>query len=117
MDYDCQRCGACCVNPFGDDGYVNLTEGEAGGLRRTRLPVINGYHGQPLLGTVPHHGPGGLTICAAFAGRVGGSCGCSIYEGRPQNCRRFEPGSRLCLEARRACRLPDAGKGAGDRPC
>src|SRR5262249_32251956 len=106
MEYDCQQCGACCVDLFGDDGFVHLTDEEADGMRRVGLPVVNGYHGRPLLGTVPHSGPGGDTICAAFAGHVGGSCGCSIYPDRPKLCRDFQPGGFKCLVARREAGLP-----------
>jgi Fe-S-cluster containining protein len=39
-------------------------------------------------------------VCVGLHGRVGGPCGCTIYDRRPQNCRKYEVGSDLCLAAR-----------------
>src|SRR5579884_440101 len=72
-EYDCQQCGACCVDYFGTEGYIWLTRGEADGMRRRGLPVVL-WHGQVLLGTRPHDGPGGERCCVAFTGAVGGAC-------------------------------------------
>jgi Fe-S-cluster containining protein len=38
--------------------------------------------------------------CVALEGEVGTAVKCSVYNCRPQACRLFEPGSKLCLEAR-----------------
>jgi hypothetical protein len=45
-------------------------------------------------------------VCVALHGPVGGSCGCTIYERRPNNCRQFEVGSSLCEAARTEAGLP-----------
>jgi len=38
--------------------------------------------------------------CVALTGVIGESVGCSIYANRPDACRKFAPGSALCIEAR-----------------
>ena len=105
MDYDCQQCGACCVDYFGTEGYIQLNAGESGRMRRLGLPVVS-WHGQTLLGTRSHDGPGGETCCVAFAGKVGGACACAIHPDRPRACREFEPGSPGCRFARQEAGLP-----------
>jgi Fe-S-cluster containining protein len=103
--YDCQQCGACCIDYFGTEGHIQLTPGEVVRMRRLGLPVID-WHGQQLLGTRPHDGPGGQTCCVAFAGQVGSDCACAIHPERPSACRRFEAGSDGCRFARQAAGLP-----------
>ena len=46
------------------------------------------------------------SVCVAFRGEIGGQCGCSIYQLRPQGCRRFEVGSVLCRKSREEAGLP-----------
>ncbi len=108
MTYDCQECGACCVDYFGAAGHIALTPGEARHLRRVGLPVVR-WHGQEMLGTRPHEGPGGASCCVAFVGKVGGECACAIHPERPGECRRFEAGSPGCLFARQEAGLPTEG--------
>ncbi len=103
--YDCQQCGACCVFAFGEEGYVSLSRVEAKRARRRGLPVVEDS-GCGFLGTRPHDGPAGDSICVAFTGAVGGACACTIYPQRPKKCRQFEAGSRACRKARRAAGLP-----------
>jgi Fe-S-cluster containining protein len=105
MGYDCQQCGACCVDFFGTEGYIQLGPGEPARMRRLGLPVV-AWHGQTLLGTLPHDGPGGKTCCVAFAGNVGRACACAIHPDRPRACREFEVGSPGCLFARESAGLP-----------
>lgn len=105
MNYDCQTCGACCVDYFGTEGYIQLTSPEKGRMRRLGLPVVM-WHGQELLGTKAHVGPGGETCCIAFVGEVGGRCACSIHPERPEACRAFESGSEGCRFARQEAGLP-----------
>ena len=104
-DYDCQRCGACCVDYFGTTGYIQLTADEKERMRRMSLPVVL-WHGQELLGTRPHAGPGGETCCVAFTGEVGSHCACTIHPDRPSACREFEAGSEGCKFARIEVGLP-----------
>jgi Fe-S-cluster containining protein len=103
--YDCQHCGACCVDESGHAGYVRLSGQEEARLRRLSLAVVT-EKGEPFLSTRPHRGKGGGSICSAFAGRVGRRCGCSVYSDRPLACRRFEAGSLCCRQARREAGLP-----------
>src|SRR5262245_17966202 len=105
MDYDCEACGACCVEFFGADGYIPLDAREQVLLERLALRV-GAWHGQTLLGTRPHGGPGGERCCVAFVGEVGGPCACAIYPERPGACRRFVAGSLGCQFARAEAGLP-----------
>jgi len=107
LDYDCQQCGACCVgDPRGLPSFVVLTGGEAGTLGRLGLPVLRCEDGCHELGTISYQGGGAERVCAAFQGRVGGACGCGVYDDRPAACRRFEVGSHLCRVARQEAGLP-----------
>jgi Fe-S-cluster containining protein len=103
--YDCQQCGACCVDYFGTEGYIALEGDEPRRLRRLGLPVIE-WKGQQLLGTRPHAGPGGASCCVAFVGAVGDDCACAIHAERPGECRRFRAGSLPCRLARIEVGLP-----------
>lgn len=103
--YDCQVCGACCVDYFGTTGYIQLRPAEVGQLRRMGLPVVD-WHGQSLLATRPHEGPIGNTCCVAFVGEVGKACACAIHPERPRACREFEAGSEGCRFARLEAGLP-----------
>jgi Fe-S-cluster containining protein len=112
-ELDCQACGACCVDYFGTQGYIQLLPGEGERMQALGLPVVD-WHGQELLGTRPHHGPGGDSCCSAFVGNVGASCACAIHPFRPRACREFEPGSPGCLFAREAAGLGSAPDFADD---
>ena len=100
--YDCQLCGACCVQLGPDDGnaYVYLDKEEARRMRGLGLPVVQGVLGSSCLGVRSHDGAGGRPACVAFTGELGGPCGCSVYEDRPSVCREFEVGGQLCRQAR-----------------
>ena len=39
-EYDCQHCGACCIDSFGSKGYVRLGERDISRMERLGLPVI-----------------------------------------------------------------------------
>jgi Fe-S-cluster containining protein len=103
--YDCQQCGACCVDYFGTEGHIALYGDEPHRMRRLELPVVR-WQGQPMLGTRPHTGPGGDRVCVAFVGNVGGDCACAIHPDRPRECRRFRAGSLECQLARQEAGLP-----------
>jgi Fe-S-cluster containining protein len=107
-DFDCQKCGACCVNNTDHEGFAVLDQVEVGRMKRLGLPIAKGLGDDGLadaLASRPYSGEGGERICVAFAGEVGGSCGCSIHADRPAVCREFEPGSLQCRAARFAAGL------------
>jgi Fe-S-cluster containining protein len=106
--YDCQSCGACCVHlgPYDGNAYVYLDKDEARRMLRLALRVIENALGSRCLAAAPHEGAFGFPACVAFEGELGGRCGCSVYEERPDVCRQFEAGSDLCREARERAGLP-----------
>lgn len=100
--FDCQTCGACCCNRrenrlehFHD--YVQVFPEDVL-MERVKLLVRlarkNGQ-GQWHLKLTPDG------RCVALDGEVGQAVGCTIYELRPDVCRRVEAGSAECLDARR----------------
>lgn len=100
--YDCQQCGACCINRDyfgGTTAYVFLLKEESKRMKRLGLKVVQ-VSGHAHLGTRANAGAGGHTICTAFKGGVGDQCGCGIYEDRPRACREFAVGSPECEMAR-----------------
>jgi Fe-S-cluster containining protein len=102
--YDCLECGACCLSGAGTGvDYVWLSKPEAKRMKRLGLTVVQ-VGPSPFLGARPH--AGGRSACVAFAGQVGGGCGCSIYRDRPGNCRSFEVGGPGCRAARAEAGLP-----------
>ena len=63
--YDCQQCGACCIDFFGSNGYDRLGELDARRMKRLGLPVILDA-GEAWLGTSSPAGPDGDSFCSAF---------------------------------------------------
>jgi Fe-S-cluster containining protein len=106
VDYDCRRCGACCLSPAPLPGYVELTATEARHFRLRSLPVVAGPNGSEYLGTEPYDGPGGSRACIGFEGAPGFPCACRIYAERPAKCCDFEMGSAACRAARLRAGLP-----------
>lgn len=104
--FDCQQCGACCINHnfLGGTAYVYLTHHEAKRMRRFGLTVVTA-EGDAHLGTRTTARRNGVPICVAFEGDVGQTCGCGIYGDRPRPCREFQVGSRECKVARRRAGL------------
>lgn len=92
-DYDCESCGACCrCYP------IFALEGDA--LREPQI-AKNGIRCDDFLGKKGEvayrlHPLPFLDACAF----LGDDQLCRIYETRPELCRRFEPGSSQCVEAR-----------------
>ncbi len=114
---DCQRCGACCVNPpeNRDRGYTEyiLVHEEDPLLKRRDLVkklVVLDNEGLPHLR---------LTAdgrCHSLRGALGGRVRCDIYHHRPTPCRRVELGSDLCHWYRRVQGLEaDMQRGAPGR--
>src|SRR5260370_42640864 len=101
-EYDCQACGACCVQQGALDGssYVYLDREEARRMRRLGLTVVRAALGASFLGCRAHDGAGGPPTCVAFEGVVGGACVCSVYPDRPRLCPPFAVADALCPAAR-----------------
>ena len=89
-DFDCQACGACCV----EAGAVILDEADD-------VPAALVQHVANLRCMATE---GTSFRCVALLGTVGRRVGCGIYGRRPDVCRSFDAGSDECLSARDAMR-------------
>ena len=95
IDYDCVKCGACCVKHFNIPVLVE------------HVPLIDHRLKEYLINS-PFQ-PGGYSLkqegdirrCLALEGELGVNVSCKAYEFRPPVCRNFTPGSDLCKRARR----------------
>lgn len=99
--FDCERCGACCVNPpenvrEGYDAYVQVAPRDAIRERPELLRRYTRAEGGALHMRLLSDGR-----CIALSGRVGERVSCRIYHSRPSPCRRVQAGSELCLQYRR----------------
>jgi len=104
-DYDCTRCGACCVSDYDAVDYVHLSEDDLARLspaeRRFFIHTDKTY-GSAQCSMKTAYDEKDNCRCKALEGVVGESVACSIYEKRPSVCRRFEPGTDVCDYARQA---------------
>ena len=102
VDFDCQRCGACCCNPLDNQaiGYLDYVE------IRKRDNIL---HKPRLLERVARQNEQGqwhikLTDgsqrCVALEGRLGARVRCTIYADRPGPCRQVQAGTEACRKAR-----------------
>lgn len=104
--YDCRTCGACCASPWNGHGYVVLSPSDviraksAGAVTLTLRQGGPSGMGELVEKLATRRDATGRFVCALLDGEPGGPCGCRIYESRPEPCRRLEPGSSACLEAR-----------------
>lgn len=96
VDYDCQKCGACCAT------FDVLLDAEderrlraAGLLEQLTFPYERPAWSVRFLKRDAQSGR-----CGALGGSLG-DCNCTIYAQRPNLCRALEPGSEHCHEARR----------------
>jgi hypothetical protein len=108
--YDCQACGACCVNlPSNQaEAFASWVEIEAGDRilgqpDLVRRLVVLDEGGVPHLRLVV----GGR--CAALSGAPGRRVSCRIYAQRPSPCRRVQAGDALCERYRAEHGLAGAG--------
>ncbi len=102
MDYDCQRCGACCTNTTANasEGYRDYVAVELGDGIRKRKDLMKRFV------IFNEAGEAHLKLdadgrCAALRGALGRNVWCVIYSDRPSPCRRVQAGSKLCLTYRR----------------
>jgi Fe-S-cluster containining protein len=92
---DCRTCAACCAAEVPSPMYVGLTP-----LDEARLdPRFRARH-VARGALLTRLDPSGRCVCVALRGTVGRRGSCAIYERRPDECRRLEPGSADCLRAR-----------------
>ena len=102
--YDCQTCGACCHSPWSGEGYVTVYDSDIERLKPTGLPILyiqEGADPPQYIAKLPTRlTDAGQRTCIAFAQTSDHQCTCTIYEHRPQACRKFEAGSDLCRDAR-----------------
>lgn len=102
-ELDCQRCGACCVNPAENraEGYLFyvLVDRAAPLLRKPDLVRRLLHYDEE---QTPHlRLVGEEQRCVALRGGLGKRVRCEIYRDRPLACKRVEAGSARCLQARR----------------
>ena len=120
---DCRKCGACCVAPYQQDTYCDVTAEDVKrlGKKFVRLNVLNS---RPIdifaaaidgadfpsaaIKTKWREQKSGtlkgfeLNMCIALQGSVMHRVSCSVYENRPRACRKaVMPGDRWCREIRR----------------
>lgn len=108
--YDCQTCGACCVNPpeneaEGFRAWVEVAPGEPLLRRRDlvkKLCVIEADG--PDRGAV-HLRLDASGRCLALRGALGRRVACTIYARRPAPCRRVQAGAPDCRRYRAALGL------------
>lgn len=119
---DCCTCGACCVAPYDQDVFCNVTQKDLDRLpvavrRRVVHPSLleqlaAQLCGQPVDSTAirtkiveVRRGPlkGCVaTVCACLRGSPMCQVSCSVYMQRPAVCRKvIRPGDRLCRQLRR----------------
>ncbi len=98
--YDCQSCGACCVNlPSNrDEGFTAWVEIEPDDAILERVDLARKLVIE--IDGVPHLRLATDGRCLALRGALGNSVACSIYHHRPSPCRRVQPGDALCKRYR-----------------
>ncbi len=106
---DCRTCGACCVSggystDALDYGYADMSPTDVARLsphvrRQLHERFVGGetYHA-----TAAKQLPSGKYACRYLRGTPGGQCSCSIYDTRPDVCRKFRVGGAMCKLARLA---------------
>jgi Fe-S-cluster containining protein len=98
---DCRTCGACCCNrdENRDEGladYVEVTKRDALFL----VPDLLEQYAVKNEDGAWHLRLTSTQRCVALEGQLGRRVTCSIYALRPSGCRRVQPGTAECLEAR-----------------
>ena len=99
--FDCQRCGACCVNLPENQaaGFHSWVEIEPDDRILERPELVRKL--VVLDGDVPHLKLAPDGRCQALRGGLGRRVRCDIYHDRPSPCRRVQAGSELCRRYRR----------------
>jgi len=103
-EYDCVRCGACCISDFDAIDYVQVTEEDRAPLTEEEQDFyihVEDDYGKPCTSMKTAYDSRGNCRCKALEGVVGRRVSCGIYDRRPSVCRKFEPGTDVCDYARR----------------
>ena len=104
-EYDCVACGACCVADYDEPGYAHVTTEDL--IRFSREEEDKFIHTESGARTVTWHymktarDRHGNCRCSALSGDVGDRVTCTIYESRPNVCRKFFAGGMACAAARK----------------
>ena len=102
-DYDCTKCGACCVSDFDAPDYVHLLPKELDRLsqaERNRYIYTDRTYGKPQTSMKTAYDKAGNCRCKALEGDLSKEVKCAIYEDRPDVCRNFQPETDVCDYAR-----------------
>lgn len=100
---DCRGCGACCVGGYDDGcGFASVLKPD---LDRMSSHIRNKLNARSVGGEVYFATPSSFTeefgaSCSFLRGTPGRRVSCGIYDSRPDVCRKYIPGSRLCKAAR-----------------
>ena len=100
--FDCQACGACCVNSEENraEGYPWYVEVEDRRSPLLRVPDLKRSYVVADPAGRPHLRLDGRGRCLALGGALGRAVACAVYEHRPANCRRVIAGDADCVRAR-----------------
>ncbi|MFN0252115.1 MAG: YkgJ family cysteine cluster protein [Kofleriaceae bacterium] len=101
MAFDCQSCGACCVNlpsnrAIGFDTWVEIASNDT---ILESADLVNKHVTYDAEG-VPHLRLASDGRCLALCGTPGEAVACGIYDTRPTPCRTVQPGDDLCRRYR-----------------
>jgi Fe-S-cluster containining protein len=104
-EFDCVSCGACCVSPYDCETYVYIGNDDIHRLRtayteRTVRRLVGEMEDPYERGMNTKENKQGHITCISLRGSVGRQCSCSIYDARPEACRKFKPGDHPCKAAR-----------------
>jgi uncharacterized protein len=102
-DYDCVKCGACCVSDYDAEDYVILTVDDIAQLNPEEAKAYvytDTTYGEPQRSMKTARDSQDNCRCAALEGVVGRRVGCAIYDRRPKVCRGFDPETDVCDFAR-----------------
>ncbi len=99
--FDCMRCGACCVNPSANRAtcYVDYVEVCKSDPIHKKPELVRRFVVRNERDELHMRLDAGGR-CVALRGRIGQRVSCYIYEARPAACRRVEAGTAACRAAR-----------------
>jgi uncharacterized protein len=100
--FDCQSCGACCVNLPSNaaEGFDRWVEVRAGERLLRRIDLVRKLVVADAEGAL-HLRLAADGRCLALRGALGRKVRCDVYALRPRPCRTVQPADPLCLRYRR----------------